>query len=223
MTLNRAVEDSFGVIRQDGKPVLHRPARSWIVRVSYNPGSGERLPFKELRSLPLPVWKETGNRQKPFDMTEWAEYVLLAVVRMRDEPSSHDLVRIYGTHGAEIVPEYENIPCMATNWSVEDVNKNNYMLFYGPPGYKTHLEDASCFPDVGPRFKLDDVYTRFQKELDVYIESIKAERAAEAETARSSRVDHVGPGEVVDHGSRLNPQGSPDLSTVVEYGRGNRR
>ncbi|KAM5508950.1 hypothetical protein FOXYSP1_11916 [Fusarium oxysporum f. sp. phaseoli] len=131
ITLQRAVEDSLGVLHRDGEPSLCRPGRPCIVRILLNTGTENQLPFDALRSFQLPVWNETGKREMPFETTETARYVILAVVRMEDGEHGRDQVRIYASQGPDIVPEYEDVPYMSTDWSVEDKIQTSYMLFYG--------------------------------------------------------------------------------------------
>ncbi|RKL46851.1 hypothetical protein BFJ72_g2591 [Fusarium proliferatum] len=185
MTVQQAVESSFGIIRREGKHTLQRPARPHIIRILYSSGSGPRLSFRELRDFNLPIWRETQDRQNPFDTSERAQYVILAVVRMRANLAANDLVRLYAASGAEIVPVYEDIPCMGTHWSIEDENQHRYMLFYAPPGYDARLDDAYAFPEVaGPLIKDDDDSIAYlalvDKAMRPYIEKAEAERVAAA-------------------------------------------
>lgn len=217
VTLQQAVESSFGVVRREGKRTLHRPARPHIIRVLYSPGSGPRLLFQELRTFNLPIWRETQDKQNPFDMSERAQYVVLAVVQMRINAEEEDYVRFYAAHGTEIVPEYEDIPCVGTHWSVEDENQNRYMLFYGPPGHDTGLNDASAFPEIAKPLVKDDGKTRaihalFNKGMKPYIEKARADRAAAAIPQASQRGETAEPGEVFQDSPRQSAPRSPNLS-----------
>ncbi|KAG4259213.1 hypothetical protein FPRO04_07516 [Fusarium proliferatum] len=157
MTLEQAVESSFGIVRREGKPTLHRPQKPLVIRVLYDPGSGTRLPFRELRGFNLPIWRHTQDRENPFDTSERAQYVLIAVVRIRCDSKDIDLVRFYATTGAEITPEYGGFKFLATGWSIEDENQHRYMLFYSPPGHYLDPIEASAFPEVsGPLIDDDE-------------------------------------------------------------------
>ncbi|KAF5623668.1 hypothetical protein F25303_11772 [Fusarium sp. NRRL 25303] len=216
-TLQQTVDSSFGIIRREGKRTLHRPAKPSIIRVLYSPGSGPRLSFRELRGFNLPIWRETKDRQNPFDTRDRARYVILAVVRMRCAPQDDDFVRFYAAHGPEIVPEYEDIPCVDTDWSVEDENQNRYMLFYGPPGHGTSLNDPSAFPEIARPLVKDDVESRaihslFNKGMKPYIEKAMASRAAAVAPQASEAGETPEPGEVHEGSQRQTAPASPRSS-----------
>ncbi|KAF4415656.1 hypothetical protein FACUT_13216 [Fusarium acutatum] len=225
MTLQQAVESSFGIMRREGKRTLHRPARPHIIRVLYSPGPGPRLPFRDLRGFNLPIWRETQERENPFDTRERAQYVVLAVVRMRCAPQAGDFVRFYAAHGAEIVPEYEDIPCVDTDWSVEDENQNHYMLFYGPPGHDTSVNDASAFPEREKRWVKGDhnaraIHDLFKRGMKPYIEKAMADRSPSVPPPASQRGETVEPGEVLADSRR---QTTPRSLNPSQQGRGGAR
>ncbi|KAF5533597.1 hypothetical protein FPHYL_13592 [Fusarium phyllophilum] len=222
MTLQQAVESSFGMFRREGKRTLHRPARPYIIRVLYNPGPSPRLSFRHLRGFNLPIWRETQDRQNPFDTSERAPYVLLAVVRMRCSPEADDFVRFYAAIGTEIVPQYEDIPCVDTNWSVEDENSNRYMLFYGPPAHDTSLNVASDSPETERRSVKDDDNERairalFSRGMKPYIEKAVADQAAALAAQASQRAETAEPGEVLEDPPRRTTPYAPGPS---HQGRG---
>ncbi|KAF5575865.1 hypothetical protein FPCIR_12916 [Fusarium pseudocircinatum] len=211
MTLEQAVESSFGVFRREGKPTLHRPQQPLIIRVLYDPGSGPRLPFRELRGFGLPIWRETQDRQNPFDTSERAQYVLLAVVRMRANPKDKDLVRFYATTGAEIIPEH-GLKCLATGWSTEDEDHHRYMLFYSPPGHYLDPIEASAFPEeAGPLIKDDDEvrdsHVLISRAMEPFIEK-ELSRAATRGSDGPQDESTVEPGEVLGDSSRQVPRRS---------------
>lgn len=154
LTLQDAVDRSFGIFEREGKRTMHRPSRPYIIRVLYNPESQQRLFFQELRGLILPFWTETGDRNDPFDKSGTAPYVLLAVVRMRENSTNHDYARMYACHGSEIICQYEHAHFLRTDWSVEDADNNIYMLFYGAEG-EAPFGETTTFPEVAPP-SLDD-------------------------------------------------------------------
>ncbi|KAG5766575.1 hypothetical protein H9Q72_005342 [Fusarium xylarioides] len=202
MTLEQAVESSFGMFRREGKPTLHRPQQPLIIRVFYDPGSGPRLPFRELRGFSLPIWRETEDRQNPLDTSERAQYVLLAVVRMRCDPKEIDVVRFYATTGAEIAPEYGGFKYLATGWSVEDEDQHRYMLFYSPPGHYLNPIEASAFPEeAGPLIKDDDEvrdsHILVSRVMEPFIEK-ELSRAATRRSDGPQDESTVEPGEVVE-------------------------
>ncbi|KAG9498452.1 hypothetical protein J7337_009257 [Fusarium musae] len=201
MTLEQAVETSFGMFRREGKPTLHRPQQPIVIRVLYDSGSGPRLPFRELRGFGLPIWRETQDRQNPFDTTERAHYVLLAVVRMRANPNDKDVVRFYATSGAEIIPE-KAPKCLATGWSIEDEDHHRYMLFYSPPGHYLDPIEASAFPEeAGPLVEDDDELRDGHVLVNMVMEPFIVKELSRDATQGSDRPPHASttePGEVAE-------------------------
>ncbi|KAG5797240.1 hypothetical protein H9Q69_003709 [Fusarium xylarioides] len=219
MTLEQAVESSFGIVRREGKLTLHRPKDPVIIRVLYNPGSGLRLPFRELRGFNLPIWRETQDQQDPFGTSERAQYVLLAVVRMRCDPNGIDLVRFYATTGAEITPEYGGLKCLATGWSMEDDDQHRYMLFYSPPGHHFNPIEASTVPEVaGPSIDDDDevlnFHARASRAMEPFFEK-EINRLVEAGSDAPQKESTTEPGEVVEDMPRQSPPRSSSPSQQV--------
>ncbi|KAF5974280.1 hypothetical protein FBULB1_7838 [Fusarium bulbicola] len=209
MTLEKAVESSFGMVRREGKPTLHRPREPLIIRVLYNPGPGSRLSFRELRGFNLPVWRETQDRENLLDMSGRAQYVLIAVVRMRSDRGDKDLVRLYATTGAEIIPRYVKTDCVRTDWSIEDENQHRYMLFYSVLGDEVDLNEASAFPEVsGPLIEDDDKVRTFHnltnRVLEPFIQRENSHAAAEVSDA-PQKESTVEPGEVHEERSMQSP------------------
>ncbi|KIL89034.1 hypothetical protein FAVG1_07428 [Fusarium avenaceum] len=195
MRLLDAVDRSFGIFEREGKPTLHRPARPYIFRVLYNPGSQQRLLFQELRGLILPFWTETGDRNDPFDKSGTAPYVLLAVVRIREKLIDQDYTRMYACQGSEIVCRYEPPHFLRTDWSVGDADNNMYMLFYGVEGVAP-FGDPTTFPEVEPP-SLDDDDLKFLQGYMEVLDKHNAEMLAEREAgaAENSQENARTPGQ----------------------------
>ncbi|KAG5821636.1 hypothetical protein H9Q74_000017 [Fusarium xylarioides] len=225
-TLQRAVEDSLGIIDRQGKPTLHRPGRPCIVRVLLDTSPENQLPFDCLRAFQLPIWKETGNREVPFDTTKSALYVVLAVVRMESGASDRDQVRIYASQGPEIVPEYEDVPYMSTGWSVEDKVQQSYMLFFGTaPAGMEELHSILGVPEVlQPALPADDM-PQMRHCLSVLDPHIRT--ASGRSTDTSSRAKRLEPGELLDtqHANRQSSSAGDARNTRTNqpHSRGQRR
>ncbi|KAM7186713.1 hypothetical protein V8F20_011285 [Naviculisporaceae sp. PSN 640] len=72
-------------------------------------------------------------------------YRLMAVVRMRNSPEEHDLVRIYSDVGECIHPMTSDLAYHSGKWSLSEPNRE-FMLYYTPCLYN------ACFPPAGMKF-----------------------------------------------------------------------
>ncbi|KAH7121631.1 hypothetical protein EDB81DRAFT_891199 [Dactylonectria macrodidyma] len=94
-----------------------------FARVHYSSSDTEPYPLAQLRTCEMPVWHET-------DQVVLRQYVLVAVVRMRDELLPRDCLRVYGVDGSPIVMASVHPSFVGNNLSLADSGRREYMLFY---------------------------------------------------------------------------------------------
>ncbi|KPM43437.1 hypothetical protein AK830_g3122 [Neonectria ditissima] len=133
MTLQRLIDNCYGLRRIRGIETLCLHNTPLVVRVLFTPGLRRvNDMFSTIRHFKIPM--HAG--MQPHERVNYlyapdVNYGLLAVVRLRFGPGQDDLIRTYGPGGDYIVFDYEPGGYMNSGWSVNDRNDARYMLFYG--------------------------------------------------------------------------------------------
>ncbi|KAK7414212.1 hypothetical protein QQX98_006907 [Neonectria punicea] len=133
MTLQRLIDNTYGLRRIHGVETLCLHNTPLIIRVVFTPGLG-RMPslFSTIRHFNIPMHAGLEPHERVnYVFAPAVNYGLLAVVRLRAGPRDDDLIRTYGPGGDYIVPEYEPGGYMASTWSVDEHDGARYMLFFG--------------------------------------------------------------------------------------------
>ncbi|KAH6896659.1 hypothetical protein B0T10DRAFT_556534 [Thelonectria olida] len=119
--------------------ILITNSSAQLVRIRYRSHAVRPWPIERLREFEMPIasFSTDGERERvSWDTT--VTFVLVAVVRLRDDKHGKDYIRTYGLSGCR-TPMHDSSPSfMKGDWSLKDLGSKEYTLLYAKrPGATT--------------------------------------------------------------------------------------